>query len=186
MSAQNEIRDRVTGEIVAALQQGTLPWRKPWADLANSGYPMNVVSKKLYLGINPLLLQLAAQRRTFTSKWWGTYQQWAGIGCQVMKRPADVQPGAWGTKVIFWKPIKTTKKNANGEEKETTFPLMREYTVFCADQVEGDGIEKYRTHEPTTTSIIDFDPAEKVIAATGADIRHVAGGHRRGERSSVR
>jgi len=176
MSAQNAIRERISGEIVAALQQGTMPWRKPWADLANSGYPMNVVSKKLYRGINPLLLQLAAQRRNFTSKWWGTYQQWAGIGCQVMKRPADVQPGAWGTKVIFWKPIKTTKKDAKGEEKDSTFPLMREYTVFCADQVEGDAIEHYRTHAPTTTSVIDFEPAERVIQATYADIRHVPGG----------
>jgi len=176
MSAQNDIRERVTNEIVEALQHGTAPWRKPWNNLENSGYPTNAVSKKLYRGINPLLLQFAAQRRGFTSKWWATYQQWAGIGCQVMKRPADVPAGAWGTKVILWKPIKTTKKNSNGEDKETTFPLMREYTVFCADQVEGNAIDKYRTHVPTTAAVIDYEPAEKVIAATGADIRHVAGG----------
>jgi antirestriction protein ArdC len=176
MSAQFEIRERVTNEIIEALQKGIAPWRKPWTDVENSGFPTNVVSKKLYRGINPILLQFAAQRRNFTSKWWATYQQWASIGGQVKKRPADVQPGSWGTKVIFWKPIKTTKKNANGEEEQATFPLMREYTVFCADQVEGEAIDKYRTHAPTTASVIDFEPAEKVIAATGAEIRHVAGG----------
>lgn len=176
MSAQSEIRERVTGEIVAALQQGTLPWRKPWSDLENGGFPTNAVSKKLYRGINPWILQFASQRRNFTSKFWATYNQWAGIGCQVMKRPSDVPSGSWGTKIIFWKPIKTTKKNAKGDEKESTFPLMREYTVFCADQVEGEAIEKFRTHAPSTAIVIDFKPAEKVIAATGADIRHVPGG----------
>ena len=176
MSAQSEIRERVTNEIVAALEKGTLPWRKPWADVANSGYPTNVVSKKLYKGVNPLLLQVAAQRRGFTSKFWGTYNQWQALGCQVRKRPDDVQAGSWGTKVILWKPIKTTKKNAKGEETDTTFPLMREFTVFNADQCEGAGIERFRTHAPTTASVINFEPAEKVIAATGADIRHVAGG----------
>lgn len=176
MSAQNEIRERVTNEIVAALEKGTLPWRKPWADLANSGFPTNVASKKLYRGINPLLLQVAAQRRGFTSKFWGTYNQWQALGCQVKKRPAEVQAGAWGTKVILWKPIKTTKKNAKGEETDTTFPLMREFVVFNADQVEGQAVEKFHTHISTTAAVIDFEPAEKVIAATGADIRHVAGG----------
>jgi antirestriction protein ArdC len=176
MSAQAEIRERVTQEIVTALEQGTLPWRKPWADLANSGFPTNVASRKLYKGINPLLLQVAAQSRGFTSKFWGTYNQWQALGCQVKKRPADVKQGAWGTKVILWKPINTTKKNAQGEEEKTTFPLMREFTVFHADQVEGEAIEKYRTHAPTAATVIDFEPAETVIQATKADIRHVAGG----------
>jgi antirestriction protein ArdC len=176
MSAQAEIRERVTASILEALEQGTLPWRKPWADLANSGYPTNVASRKLYKGINPLLLQVAAQRRGFTSKFWGTYNQWQALGCQVKKRPGDVKQGGWGTKVILWKPIKTTKKNAQGDEVKTTFPLMREFTLFCADQCEGAAIEKYRTHAPTTTTVIDYEPAEKVIQATKADIRHVAGG----------
>lgn len=176
MSAQNEIRERVTASIIESLQQGTAPWRKPWNNLENSGFPTNAVSKKLYRGINPWILQFAAQRRGFTSKFWGTYNQWQSLGCQVKKRPDDVQAGAWGTKVILWKPIKTTKKNAKGEEKEATFPLMREFVVFNADQCEGAAIEKFRTHVPTTAAVIDFEPAEKVIAATGADIRHVAGG----------
>jgi antirestriction protein ArdC len=174
--SQAGLRQRVTDEIVAALEQGTLPWRKPWADLANSGFPTNVVSRKLYRGINPLLLQVAAQRRGFTSKWWGTFHQWASIGCSVMKRPAVVEQGAWGSKVILWKPINTTKKNEQGEEEKGSFLLLREFTVFNADQVQGQAVETFRTSAPTTPAVIDFEPAEKVIAATGADIRHVAGG----------
>jgi antirestriction protein ArdC len=175
MSVQSDIRERVTNEIIEALRQGTAPWRKPWSNLENSGHPTNAASKKLYRGINPWLLQLAAQRRGFTSKFWGTYHQWQSLGGQVKRRPYEVPPGTWGTKIIFWKPVTTSKKNAEGEEEQATFPLLREYTVFNCDQCEGDAIEKFRTHAPTTAAVIDYEPAEKVIAATGADIRHVAG-----------
>lgn len=53
MTSQAEIREQVTNQIVEALQQGVVPWRKPWSALENTGYPMNAISKKLYTGINP-------------------------------------------------------------------------------------------------------------------------------------
>jgi len=170
---QSEIREKVTSEIVEALQQGLTPWRMPWAALINTGFPANVSSKRHYQGINPILLQFAAQKHGFQSQWWGTYRQWQSLGGQVKKRPSEVAPGQWGSKIIFYRPIKTTRKNENGEEQATTFPLLREFTVFCADQV--DGAEKYQAHVPATVSNINYEPAEKVIAATGADIRHVIG-----------
>ena len=86
MSAQAEIRERVTGQIIEALRKGLTPWKKSWSDLENSGYPTNVASKKPYHGINPLILQIATQRRGFTSKWWGTFNQWKSLGGQVTKR----------------------------------------------------------------------------------------------------
>jgi antirestriction protein ArdC len=168
--SQNEIREQVTNQIVEALQQGVVPWCKPWSTLENTGYPMNAVSKRLYQGINPLLLQLAAHKRNYQSRFWATYRQWAGLGGQVKKRPDDVSPGKWGTKIILWKPITTIKKNGDGEDEQRTFPLLREYTVFNADQVEG--VDQFRVHEPTVQTAIDYEPAEMVISATGAEIRH--------------
>jgi antirestriction protein ArdC len=173
MFGQSEIRERVNSEIIAALQSGLTPWRKPWCNLENTGLPANVISKKLCRGINPLLLQLAAHGNGFASKFWGTYTQLASLGGQVKKRPDDVPRGAWGTKVIYWKPVATVRKNAKGEEEKATFPLLREYTVFNADQVEG--ADKFRVHAPTGTTVIDYEPAEGLIQATRADIRHVAG-----------
>jgi len=175
MPSQAEIREEVTKQIVEALQQGVVPWRKPWSVLENTGFPMNAISKKLYTGINPLLLHLAAHKRDYVSRYWATYRQWASLGGQVKKRPADVPSGRWGTKIIFWKPITKVEKDKNGDEHERSFPLLREYTVFNVEQVEGETIEKYRVHPPTSTIAIDFEPAEEVIAATGADVRHVAG-----------
>lgn len=175
MASQKEIRERVAKQIVEELQRGGAPWIKPWVGAVNSGFPSNVISKKTYRGINPLLLEMAAQKRRFSSKWWGTYRQWVSLGGQVKKRPDDVASGEWGTKVVFFKPIKRIKKDDQGEEKVTSFPLLRDYVVFNADQVEGEVMDKFRVQPPSENSTIDFEPAETVIAATGADIRHQAG-----------
>src|SRR5262252_1667257 len=99
MSSQVEIRQRVTTRILDALQRGVAPWRKPWSALENTGFPTNVISKKRYSGVNPLLLELAALETGFQSKWWATYPQWQTLGGQVKKRPDDVPAGHWGTKV---------------------------------------------------------------------------------------
>jgi antirestriction protein ArdC len=175
MASQAEIRAKVTNQIVEALRQGVLPWRKPWSPLANTGFPMNAVSGRHYRGINPLLLQLAADERGYRSRYWATYRQWASLGGQVGKRPANVLAGEWGTRIILWKPVTKVEADDNGDEHERTFPLLREYTVFNAEQVDGEAVERFRVHPPTDTAAIDFGPAEEVIAATGADIRHVAG-----------
>src|SRR5690242_1337304 len=117
MPTQSDIRQRVTQQIIEALQKGVAPWRKPWSGLENTGLPTNVISGKPYSGINPLLLQLAAQERGFQAKWWGTYQQWQSLGAQVRKRPGNVPPGQWGTRVIFFKPVTKVKQTEQGEEE---------------------------------------------------------------------
>lgn len=175
MASQTEIRERVTNEIIEALKKGVVPWRKPWSPAGNTGFPRNVVSKKTYSGVNRLLLSCAAMKKGFESQWWGTYRQWTQIGCHVRQRPADVEPGHWGSKIIFYQSLTTTTKNKDGEEKETIWPLLKEYVVFNCEQVEG--AEAFHVAAPTldAPTAPDFEPAEKVIAATGADIRIIPG-----------
>jgi antirestriction protein ArdC len=43
----------VTEKIVNLLEQGIVPWHKPWTSI---GLPRNLVSKKQYRGINTFLL----------------------------------------------------------------------------------------------------------------------------------
>lgn len=52
--------------------------------------------------------------------------------------------------------------------------LMRSFTAFNADQVEGPAAEKFRVKdEPANGNAApDFVPAEELIAATQAEIRH--------------
>ncbi|MFO0887731.1 MAG: zincin-like metallopeptidase domain-containing protein [Isosphaeraceae bacterium] len=55
---------------------------------------------------------------------------------------------------------------------------MRSYTVFNVDQVVGDHLDHLRAgraEDDTTGPVIDYEPAEEAIAATGIAIRHGGG-----------
>ena len=133
----------------------------------------NIVSKKKYRGINPLLLEIAAMRHGLKGKWWATYNQWKELGGQVMKRPDNVPSGEWGTAIIFCKPLKITDEKEDGDEEKTIF-MMRGYTVFNVDQVEGEHLDHLRVgHTVINANPVDtYEEADTVIAATEADIRY--------------
>ena len=110
--------------------------------------------------------------RGYSSRYWGTYQQWASLGAQVRKRPTDVEAGQFGTQIVFYKQFKKTKVE-NGELKTETFPVLRTFTVFNIDQVDGNSVDHLRasTDSDSTPLQADFEPAREAISATGADIR---------------
>jgi len=173
---QTELRQQITNEIITALEGNVLPWRRPWRVSPNSGRPTNVTSKRAYSGVNPLLLELHRLRHGLESKWWGTFRQWQALGLQVTKRPSDVPSGQWGAKVAFFKPVKKTVANpVTNEEEDERFFVLRTYTVFNADQVDGPTASKYQVNveAASETPVIDYAPADQLIAATGADISHI-------------
>ena len=177
MPTTTELRQQITTSIIEALETGNLPpWRKPWRCDPNAGMPTNVISKKRYSGINVLLLEAASMQHRFESKHWATYKQWSSLGGQVKKRPAEIKPGHWGTTVIFWSPIKKSTIKDTGEEIDDRFFVMKSYTVFNVEQVEGD-LDHLRVGQDTViTSGEVFEEAEVAINAIGADIRF--GGNR--------
>lgn len=174
MATQNEIREQITNQIIQSLERGTTPWRRPWSSDPCAGAPKNAVSRRGYTGINPLVLQLAAESHGFTSRYWATYRQWEEKGFQVMKRPEHVRRGTWGTNIVFCKQF-TKRTDENTEEEDNkTFLTLRTFTVFNADQVTGGDIERFRVGStPIVASEIEgrFQEAERVVAATGAEIR---------------
>jgi antirestriction protein ArdC len=176
MPSQDQIRDQITNQIIEALEKGGIPpWRQPWIGTANAGRPANVVSSKPYRGINPLLLSLHQQRHGFRSKWYGTFKQWQDMGGRIMRRPADVPPGQWGCGIIFYCPItKTITDPTTGEQTEEKYPLLKTYSVFSVDQIEGDHLDHLRARDDglLNTDFIDFEPAEQAITATEADIKY--------------
>src|SRR5262245_28597416 len=70
VTSQTEIRESIMERIIEALKAGTPPWRKPWSSLTNTGFAANVISRRVYTGINPLLLDLTATERGYKSRWW--------------------------------------------------------------------------------------------------------------------
>ena len=71
MSGPLNIYEIVTSRIVSLLEQGTVPWRKPWDGDTSTEYPMNLTSKRVYRGINVFLLMAMGR----SSPFWLSYKQ---------------------------------------------------------------------------------------------------------------
>lgn len=175
MPSNAHVRQDITNTIVASIESGDLPpWRKTWRCCPNSGWPTNVASRRPYSGVNPILCMIASMNHGFASKHWATFNQWKKLNGRVMKRPDDVKPGQWGTKIIYASPITKTKTDKHGEEVEDKFFMLKQYTVFNIDQVEGEHLNHLRAgyEQDTRTEFEVLEHAEEVFAATGADVRH--------------
>jgi len=118
---KNPTYDRITDRITALLEQGTVPWHKPWK--ARTGLPRNFVSKHPYRGINVFLL-LAMM---YESPFWLTFRQVSQLGGSVRK-------GEKACPVVFWKQTASEDKNS-GEQKKKY--LLRFYHVFNVSQCDG-------------------------------------------------
>jgi antirestriction protein ArdC len=173
MPSQSQLRQQITAQIVSALERDLVPWRRPWSVSKNTGRPANVLSKRPYAGINPLLLELHAFEHGFQSKWWGTFEQWKKLGGTVKKRPSHVAKGEWGCRIVFYKPIRRTKVDPQtGEEDTDEFLVMRTWSIFNAEQVDGAAVEPFKAIEQhDAPELPDFAPAQALIDATQANVR---------------
>jgi antirestriction protein ArdC len=135
---QAEIKDMVTGLIMAELESGNAPWRKGWA---TAGYvPTSLQTGKPYQGINTLLLSIAGM--DYTRPLWITFNQAKKLGGSVKK-------GEKATKVVFMSRI--DKKVPEGDPAKSFF-MYKLDSVFNIDQTEGVELpSKYLdTREPVT------------------------------------
>jgi antirestriction protein ArdC len=180
MPNQNDIRQQITNQIIEALESGSVPpWRRPWRVGKNAGAHANVLSKRSYRGLNPLLLDLASEKHGFSSKWWGTFHQWKSLGGRVAARPDHVPPGRWGTQIVFWSPVTKKVENENGDLEDDRFFVLRLYTVFNVDQILGLDHLKANQSDTNETSVIDYQPAEDALEAArlgmGISLRYGGG-----------
>lgn len=113
------VYEKITEQILAQLEKGTVPWRKPW----RTALPKNLVSGKPYRGINTLMLGVQG----FGSAYWATFRQAEKLGGTVKK-------GEHGTLVVFTNWFEVVDKKT-GEEKEV--PFLKSYVVFNLAQTTG-------------------------------------------------
>src|ERR1700692_4106282 len=62
----------ITARIVAELERGSVPWRRPWS----AKLPVNLISQKEYRGLN--VLTLGSQK--YPSRFWLTVNQTTKLG----------------------------------------------------------------------------------------------------------
>jgi antirestriction protein ArdC len=110
----------VTEQVIAQLEQGVAPWKKPWS----SAMPCNLMSQKPYRGLNVFFLATQG----FESRYWLTFNQCSKLG-------GKIKQGAKSTFVTFWN-IGEEKLNPKTNKVSTPF-LLRYYRVFNICQTEG-------------------------------------------------
>ena len=127
--AKVDVYQIVTDRIIKALEEGTIPWQKPWS--VQGVRPANFVSKRPYHGINTFLLGMSP----YTSPYWLTYKQAESIGAQVRR-------GEKGSIVVYWNFFESEKVMDNGEVEKKTIPFLKYFTVFNVEQCDNIEIPK--------------------------------------------
>src|SRR5580698_1292802 len=85
---KQDVYSIITDRIIEQLEQGTIPWRKPWTD---AGVPRNFITMRPYRGMNVWLLgSLGYERNYFL-----TFKQVQELG-------ASVRKGEKAHMVVFW------------------------------------------------------------------------------------
>lgn len=156
----NNVYQIITDRIIAELEKGVVPWRKPW-----TGTPVGAYSRstgKPYSLLNQMLLGRP-----------GEYITWG----QLKAEGGTVRQGEKSSVVVFWKQqVVKELDNESGEEIEKHVPVLRYFHVFHVDQCEG--IRPKHT-ERTQGTFRPLDRAEEVQAAyvrrEGVCVSYVAG-----------
>jgi antirestriction protein ArdC len=163
-----DVYQKITDQIVAALEQGVRPWHQPW----NAEHSAGRITRPLrgngvpYQGINIVMLWSAALEKGYAAPIWMTYRQAQELGAHVRK-------GEEGSLVVYADKIIRTETDAEtGEEAERAIPFMKGYTVFNVEQIEGLPEHYYGKPQARTETVQRIERAEAFFAATGATVVH--------------
>jgi antirestriction protein ArdC len=147
----------VTEKIINLLEQGIVPWRRPWSA---TGLPRNLMSKKPYRGVNLFLLSATK----YVSPFWATMKQANQLGGSVRK-------GEHSQIVVFWKvdqipdaETETGAENDQPDDKSRRRFVLRYYRLFNLEQCELpqtvlDKLPKIEMHQHDP-----IEAAERIIA----------------------
>lgn len=159
-----DIQQHVTNAIIAQIEAGTPPWRKPWTgDASGASFPLRHTGDP-YKGINILMLWATAMAKGYNSARWMTFKQAIELGGCVRK-------GEKSTKSVYYGTFEKETENGNGETETRTSRFAKAFSVFNADQIEGLPAEYYIQPEPPRDLGTEADPTlDAFFAGTGAEI----------------
>ncbi|MBO7272686.1 MAG: DUF1738 domain-containing protein [Bacteroidaceae bacterium] len=153
---QNDIYAQITGAIIKELENGTVPWQKPWQNGEFMGC-ISHTSGKPYSMLNQWLLGNRAGE-------WLTYKQ-------IQKEGGKVKAGEKSSLVVFWDFVNVTKteteEDENGNKIEVEkivkrYPMLKGYNVFHIEQCEG--IKPKFGNKAKTYDHTPVEMAEQIVA----------------------
>jgi antirestriction protein ArdC len=135
------VHEMVTDRIIAELENGRIPWHKPWTGTKDGAYSR--ATGRAYSLINQMMLQHTGEYLTFN---------------QCQEAGGKIRKGEKSEIIVFYKPFVIKETDADGNTKEKTIPYLQYFRVFHISQCEG--IEpKYKPEE-----VKPFDPIAEAEA----------------------
>lgn len=163
-----DIYAEVTDRIIAQLEQGVIPWKKPWVGIGSRA-AVSWSKGKPYSILNQILLGEPGEYLTFK---------------QCKEAGGKIRKGAKSRIIVFWKMLEKQVTDSSGKPvmdidgkpKMQTIPFLNYYNVFHIRDCEG--IESKREVE-LPNAAHPVESAEKVICGYtgkyGIELRHVQG-----------
>lgn len=144
---KNNVYQIVTNRIIEQLEQGVIPWHKPWTGIRTKAF--NRISRKPYSLLNQMLLKHDGE--------YASFKQWTELGGKIRK-------GEKAEIVVFWKMLEVEKENKDGELEKKTVPYLRYVSVFHISQVDGVKPLEEPFHE---VEPIDSTTFHELVHSTG-------------------
>ena len=155
---KKDVYQEVTDRIVAQLEQGVIPWRKPWI-VSGKECAISHSTGKPYSMLNQLILGKPGEYATFA---------------QIKQEGGRIKRGAKAQFIVFWKWIEQEDKDNPGEVKK--IPFLRYFNVFHLDDCEA----LKPKHETSAAQPLEPDVAASAIIAdyltrSGVKLEHLPG-----------
>lgn len=142
LGGRPDLYQQVTDKIIVAIENGTLPWRKPWRTnkpriSPNAAMPCNGTTGYLYSGVNVLLLWIAAAEKGYEANRWLTYKQAQAVG-------GHVRAGETATLAVVFKPWDKQVKDTDGKPQldddgnplKMRIPMLKPLYLFNVAQCD--------------------------------------------------
>ena len=172
MEQKLDIYQRITNQIIAAIEAGAgsyvMPWNPRHYDGSTVRIPHNPIGRYGYQGVNILSLWGSQQINGYTTAEWASYRQWATAGAQV-------RVGEKGTMTIFFKSTQATRDHDNDDDgtansRKSSF-VARAAFVFNVAQVDNFN----PAPQPPLPEIEHHANADRLIIGSEANIYHGGG-----------
>lgn len=117
---RQDVQQLVTDTIIQQLEEGTIPWQKPWTggNPIPFSLPKNCVTDKGYRGVNILLLWSASIKHNYQSSEWASFKQWG-------EKNEMIRKGEKGNFIVYYD---TFDREVDGEIQK--IPYLKTYYVF--------------------------------------------------------
>lgn len=123
-----DLYTEITDSIIEQLEQGVIPWKKPWTGVTTGA--ISHATGRAYSLLNQMMLRRPGEYITFN---------------QCKQEGGMVKKGAKSKIVVFWKVLQREKKDADGNTVTNAdgkpiiegLPVLRYFQVFHIDDCEG-------------------------------------------------